>query len=80
MVTAVARPKLEPPSTASMQGSGVFPDARLKQRLDQFMAGDDDVLVTATALRVMVAHGSFTPTGTDVPTKAGGDTLHLTTK
>jgi hypothetical protein len=80
MVTAFVRPKPERLSTASMQGNGVFPDARLKQRLDQFMAGDDDVLVTATALRVMVAHGSVTPTGTDVLTKAGDDALHLTTK
>jgi hypothetical protein len=39
------------------------------------MAGDDDVRVAATALRVMVAHGSFTPTGTDALTKTGADAL-----
>ena len=55
--------------------NGVFSDVRLKQRLDQFMRGDDDVRVAATALRVMVAHGSFTPTGTDALTKAGADAL-----
>ena len=60
---------------ANGNASGVFSDARLKQRLDRFMAGDDDVRVAATALRVMVAHGSFTPTGTDALTKAGADAL-----
>ncbi len=34
-----------------------------------------DVRIPATALRVMVAHGSFTPTGTDSLTKAGADAL-----
>lgn len=62
-------------SHATGDANGVFSDARLKQRLDQFMAGDDDVRVAATALRVMVAHGSFTPTGTDALTKTGADTL-----
>ena len=60
---------------ANGNASGVFSDARLKQRLDRFMAGDDDVRVAATALRVMVAHGSFTPTGTDALTKTGADAL-----
>ncbi len=62
-------------SHATGDANGVFSDARLKQRLDQFMAGDDDVRVAATALRVMVAHGSFTPTGTDALTKTGADAL-----
>lgn len=39
------------------------------------MAGDDDVRVPATTLRVIVTHGSFTPTGTDSPTRAGADAL-----
>lgn len=60
---------------ANGNASGVFSDPRLKQRLDRFMAGDDDVRVAATALRVMVAHGSFTPTGTDALTKTGADAL-----
>jgi hypothetical protein len=34
-----------------------------------------DVRIPATALRVMAAHGSFTPTGTDSLTKAGAETL-----
>lgn len=62
-------------SRATGNTNGVFSDVRLKQRLDQFMRGDDDVRVAATALRVMVAHGSFTPTGTDALTKAGADAL-----
>lgn len=62
-------------SHATGDANGVFSDARLKQRLDQFMACDDDVRVAATALRVMVAHGSFTPTGTDALTKTGADAL-----
>lgn len=60
---------------ANGNASGIFSDARLKQRLDRFMAGDDDVRVAAIALRVMVAHGSFTPTGTDALTKACADAL-----
>lgn len=55
--------------------NGVFSDPRLRKRLDRFMASDDDVRVAATALRVMVAHGSFTPTGTDALTKTGADSL-----
>jgi hypothetical protein len=39
------------------------------------MGGDIDVRIPATALRVMVAHGSFTPTGTDSMTKAGAEAL-----
>ena len=35
------------------------------------MDGDIDIRIPATALRVMVAHGSFTPTGT----KAGAEAL-----
>ncbi|MDH1379128.1 hypothetical protein N5J07_06585 [Comamonas aquatica] len=62
-------------SRANRSQNGVFSDARLKQRLDRFMAGDDDVRVAATALRVMVAHGSFTPTGADSLTKAGAEAL-----
>ena len=60
---------------ANGNASGVFSNTRLKQRLVRFMAGDDDVRVAATALRVMVAHGSFTPTGTDALTKTGADAL-----
>ncbi len=62
-------------SRATGNQNGVFSDARLKRRLDQFIAGDDDVRVAATALRVMVAHGSFTPTGTDALAKAGAEAL-----
>lgn len=62
-------------SRATGNANSVFSDARLKQRLDRFMAGDDDVRVAATALRVMVAHGSFTPTGTDALTKTGAEAL-----
>ena len=40
-----------------------------------FMDGDIDIRIPATALRVMVAHGSFTPTGTDSLTKAGAEAL-----
>lgn len=39
------------------------------------MTGDDDVRVAATALRVMVTHGSSTPTGTDALTKTGTEAL-----
>ena len=62
-------------SRATGSQKDVFSDARLKRRLDQFMTGDDDVRVAATALRVMVAHGRFTPTGTDSLTKAGAEAI-----
>ena len=62
-------------SRANGSQNGVFSDARLKRRLDQFMTSDDDVRVAATALRVMVAHGRFTPTGTDSLTMAGAEAL-----
>lgn len=39
------------------------------------MLGDDGVQVAATVLRVMVARGSFTPTGADALTKTGADAL-----
>ncbi len=62
-------------SRATVNVNGVFSDARLRQRLERFIAGDDDVRVAATALRVMVAHGTFTPTGTDALTKTGAAAL-----
>lgn len=62
-------------SRANGNTHGIFSDERLKKRLDQFMLGDDDVRVAATALRVMVAHGSFTPTGVDALTKTGAEAL-----
>ena len=62
-------------SRANGSAHDIFSDARLRDRLDRFMLGDDDVRVAATALRVMVAHGSFTPTGVDALTKTGADAL-----
>lgn len=53
----------------------IFSSKDLQNRVQLFMDGDDDVRVPATALRVMVAHGSFTPTGTDSLKKAGADAL-----
>ena len=40
-----------------------------------FMDGERDVCIAATALRGMVVHGTFTPTGTNSLTKAGADPL-----
>lgn len=40
-----------------------------------FMGGESDIRIAATALRVMVAHGSFAPTGGDSLAKAGADAL-----
>jgi len=40
-----------------------------------FMGGEGDVRIVATALRVMVAHGTFTPTGTDSLTNTGAEAL-----
>ena len=49
----------------------IFSDARLRDRLDRFMLGDDGVRVVAVALRVMVHQGSFSSTGRDFITKDG---------
>lgn len=54
---------------------GLFAQKGLREKLQLFMDGDIDVRIPATALRVMVAHGSFTPTGTDSLTKAGAEAL-----
>jgi len=74
-------PKLATPlrkvlSRPSADDSGVFSSKGLKKNLDLFMSGDADVRIAATALRVMVAHGSFTPTGTDSLTKRGSATIN----
>ncbi len=55
--------------------SGLFSQEGLRKKLHLFMDGESDVRIAATALRVMVAHGTFTPTGTDSLTKSGADTL-----
>ena len=43
----------------------LFSKEPLRNRLEDFLKGThDDVRIAATALRIMVAHGSFTPSGT----------------
>ena len=65
---ALSRPNNDPSSFFSKDG--------LKKQLRLFMNEEsDDVRIAATALRVMVAHGTFTPTGADSLTKAGADAL-----
>ena len=59
----------------SADSNGLFAQKGLREKLQLFMDGDIDVRIPATALRVMVAHGTFTPTGTDSLTKAGADAL-----
>jgi hypothetical protein len=50
----------------------LFSKGQLKSRLENFLEErTDDVRIAATALRVMVAHGSFTPSGTDSLTIKG---------
>lgn len=45
-------------------------------KLHEFMEGkNDNIRVAMTALRIMISHGSFTPTGTDTMTKTGSKTL-----
>jgi hypothetical protein len=53
----------------------LFSQTELREKLQIFMNGDDNVRVAATALRVMVAHGSFTPTGVESLTKRGANAL-----
>jgi len=65
---ALSRPDNDPSSFFSKDG--------LKKQLRLFMNEEsDDVRIAATALRVMVAHGTFTPTGTDSLTKTGAEAL-----
>lgn len=62
------RPDTDPSSFFSKDG--------LRKQLRLFMKEEsNDVRIAATALRVMVAHGSFTPTGTDSLTRAGAEAL-----
>jgi hypothetical protein len=61
---------------AHLDESGIFTSRGLKKKLSDFMSGTStDVRVAATALRVMFAHGSFTPTGVDSLSKKGGDAI-----
>ena len=54
----------------------LFCKGQLRNRLGDFLKGTtDDVRIAATALRVMVAHGSFTPSGTDSLTVKGAQTV-----
>lgn len=71
LATALRRVLLRP----SADSIGLFAQEGLRKKLQLFMGRDTDVRIAATALRVMVAHGSFTPTGTDYLTKAGAETL-----
>lgn len=59
----------------SADSTGLFAQEGLRKKLQLFMDGNIDIRIPATALRVMVAHGSFTPTGTDSLTKAGAEAL-----
>ena len=54
---------------------GLFSQEGLRKKLQLFMEGDSNVRIAATALRVMVAHGIFTPAGTDSLTKTGAEAL-----
>ncbi|CAM8646107.1 hypothetical protein MCEGEM3_02630 [Oxalobacteraceae bacterium] len=61
---------------AHLDESGIFTSKGLRKKLSDFMNGTStDVRVAATALRVMFAHGSFTPTGVDSLSKKGGDAI-----
>lgn len=54
----------------------LFCKGQLRNRLEDFLKGTtDDVRIAATALRVMVAHGSFTPSGTDSLTIKGSQAI-----
>lgn len=61
---------------AGARKDAIFSKDQLKSRLDDFLKGStDDVRIAATALRVMVAHGSFTPSGTDSLTVKGSQAI-----
>lgn len=71
LATALRRLLLRP----ATDSSGLFSQEGLRKKLQLFMDGESDVRIAATALRVMVAHGTFTPTGTDSLTKTGAEAL-----
>jgi hypothetical protein len=71
LATTLRRVLLRPATNPS----DLFSQDGLRKKLQLFMGGESDVRIAATALRVMVAHGTFTPTGTDSLTKAGADAL-----
>ncbi len=57
---------------ARNSGFEVFSDPARRLWLEEFCANrTDDIWGAATALRVLVAHGFFTPTGVDALTKRG---------
>jgi len=53
------------------RSEALFRDRKLRNNLSAFMGGDDNLIHAATAVRVMVAHGTFTPSGTDSLSRAG---------
>ena len=54
----------------------LFTHETLRKRLQTFISGQtDNIRIAATALRVLVAHGGFTPTGTDALTHKGAQTI-----
>jgi hypothetical protein len=58
--------------------SELFKNNKLKENLNKFINGKTtNVRVAATVLRVMFAHGTFTPTGTDTVTKSGSEAIHV---
>jgi hypothetical protein len=49
----------------------------LRVKLSEFInAENDNLRIAATALRVMVAHGHFTPSGTKSMTKSNAEAIH----
>jgi len=71
LATTLRRVLLRPATNSS----DLFSQDGLRKKLQVFMDGESDVRIAATALRVMVAHGTFTPTGTDSLTKTGAEAL-----
>jgi hypothetical protein len=59
------------------ENESVISNRGLQKKLKEFVDGrDDDLRVVATGLRVMVAHGHFTPSGTKAVTKKTADAIH----
>lgn len=63
-------------SRAGASKDTLFSKEQIKSRLDDFLKGTTDgVRIAATALRIMIAHGSFTPSGTDSLTVKGAQAI-----
>jgi hypothetical protein len=62
--------------TVSDASDTLFDREELRELLRDFIAGRNDVRVAATAVRILFAHGTFTPSVTKAMTRRGAEAFH----